>query len=108
MSYSHTVIQLKRPLTETVSLFADRPMQKNSGNSFAGPKYWNFSWIAEDELSFPEDPVSTPGKSPAISIIKLFKLNGQRKRRCLTEYGKFRQNVVSVDKRPRLVLLTFS
>ncbi|KAA0711383.1 ALK tyrosine kinase receptor [Triplophysa tibetana] len=42
---------------------SDRPMPKNSGNSFAAPKYWNFSWIAEDELTFPEDPVSTPGCS---------------------------------------------
>ncbi|XP_050990096.1 ALK tyrosine kinase receptor isoform X2 [Labeo rohita] len=36
-----------------------RPSSINSGNPTAAPKYWNFSWIAEDELTFPEDPVST-------------------------------------------------
>ncbi|XP_073725594.1 ALK tyrosine kinase receptor [Misgurnus anguillicaudatus] len=38
---------------------SDQPMAKNSGNFLAVPRYWNFSWIAEDELTFPEDPVST-------------------------------------------------
>ncbi|KAL1258043.1 hypothetical protein QQF64_011287 [Cirrhinus molitorella] len=38
---------------------AERPSSINSGNPTAAPKYWNFSWIAEDELTFPEDPVST-------------------------------------------------
>ncbi|KAF4102525.1 hypothetical protein G5714_017325 [Onychostoma macrolepis] len=37
----------------------ERPSSTNSGHPTAAPKYWNFSWIAEDELTFPEDPVST-------------------------------------------------
>ncbi|XP_052009504.1 ALK tyrosine kinase receptor-like [Xyrauchen texanus] len=38
---------------------SDWPSSTHSRNPIATPKYWNFSWISEDELTFPEDPLST-------------------------------------------------
>lgn len=45
--------------------FAGPAPGRNTGNTDASVRYWNFSWIAEDVLGFPEDTSVSLGKSSA-------------------------------------------
>ncbi|KAF7704683.1 ALK tyrosine kinase receptor isoform X1 [Silurus meridionalis] len=45
-----------------LQIASSRPAQaRNTGNPEASPRYWNFSWIAEDVLGFPEDASASSG-----------------------------------------------
>ncbi|XP_046711576.1 ALK tyrosine kinase receptor isoform X2 [Silurus meridionalis] len=46
-----------------LQIASSRPAQaRNTGNPEASPRYWNFSWIAEDVLGFPEDASASSGR----------------------------------------------
>lgn len=66
ISYS-VVVSLSLELIENVSVTAGESLDsRNPGGIPRG--YWNFSWVAEDDLSFPNDTMAKSGELVVVSF----------------------------------------
>lgn len=62
---------LYKSISQHTLPFAGPVSAKNTGNIDASLRYWNFSWIAEDVLGFPEDTSVSLGKSSAFKTFNI-------------------------------------